>query len=211
LVTVFDTSPQPSDTRLREVEYVEIDVSSEMQVSSAFRSIVSRGFGLDYLVCCAAIFPSAEFAAVTSDTWQRTLAVNLTGSFICVREAVRHMRVNGFGRIVLFSSMMARTGGTHSPHYAASKGGVLGLARSVALETATENIRINTISPGLTDTTQPRGHLSEEDLIRRAAAIPLRRLGSPREMAEATLFLLGDESAFVTGQDLRVNGGAALW
>jgi NAD(P)-dependent dehydrogenase (short-subunit alcohol dehydrogenase family) len=118
---------------------------------------------------------------------------------------------SGYGRIVLFSSMLARTGGTACAHYAASKGGVLGLARSLALEVADRNIRVNSISPGITDTPQPRGHLSDEELYGRAAEIPLGRIGTPDDMVEACLFLLSDESSYITGQDVRVNGGSVLW
>jgi NAD(P)-dependent dehydrogenase (short-subunit alcohol dehydrogenase family) len=112
---------------------------------------------------------------------------------------------------VFFSSMLARTGGINSAHYAASKGGVLGLARSLALEVAGENIRVNTISPGLTDTPQPRDHLSEEELYGRGASIPLGRIGKAEDMVEGCLFLLSEDSSYFTGQDLRINGGASLW
>jgi NAD(P)-dependent dehydrogenase (short-subunit alcohol dehydrogenase family) len=120
------------------------------------------------------------------------------------------MRSKKFGRIVLFSSMRARTGGTRCAHYAASKGAVLGLARSRALEVGHANIRVNTISPGVTDTVQPRGHLSEEELQARAAGNPLGRIDKVEDMVQACLFLLGEISYF-TGQDIRVNGGATLW
>lgn len=96
-------------------------------------------------------------------------------------------------------------------HYAATKGGVLGLARSLALETARDNIRVNVVSAGITDTPQPRRNMSEDDMFSRAAAIPLGRIGRAEDMVEAALFLLRDDASFVTGQDIRVNGGRALF
>ena len=145
---------------------------------------------IDYLICCAAIFHATPFLQLSGDEWQRTLDINLNGGFLCCRKAIRYMLPRRFGRIILFSSMLARTGGKNSAHYSASKGGVLGLARSLALEVAGENIRVNTISPGVTDTPQPRDHLSEEELYGRGASIPLGRIGKVEDMVEGCLFLL---------------------
>jgi NAD(P)-dependent dehydrogenase (short-subunit alcohol dehydrogenase family) len=115
------------------------------------------------------------------------------------------------GSIVMFSSSLARAGSVAGGHYAASKGGVLGLARSLAQEVADRNVRVNVISPGLTDTPQPRANASEAVIYAKADTIPLRRIGMPDDMADAALFLLGDDSSFVTGQDIRINGGANLF
>ena len=216
-VSVFDVMPcaiatvPEAGAHCLPVSFYQIDVSQERNIETAFKSVAAREGKIDYLVCCAAIFHAKPFLALSHDEWRRTLEVNLTGSFLCCREAIRYMRSNGFGRIVLFSSMLARTGGVKSAHYSASKGGVLGLARSLALEVASENIRVNTISPGITDTPQPRGHLSDEELYERGGKIPLGRIGKVEDVVESCLFLLGDDSSYFTGQDLRVNGGAALW
>ena len=95
-------------------------------------------------------------------------------------------------------------------HYAAATGGILGLARTLALEVAHENIRVNTVSPGITDTVQSDGSISAAE-IAQTAQIPLGRFGRVDDMVEACLFLLSEESSYVTGQDIRVNGGAPLW
>jgi NAD(P)-dependent dehydrogenase (short-subunit alcohol dehydrogenase family) len=121
------------------------------------------------------------------------------------------MRRRKGGAIVLFSSTIARSGAADGAHYAATKGGVLGLARSVALETAADGIRVNVLSPGVTDTPQPRGNMSADDLFSRAASIPLGRVGHVNDMVEAALFLLSEDASFITAQDLRVNGGARLF
>jgi len=216
-VSVIDVMPRAAgatselSTSCPPICFYQVDVSQEREVEAVFKSVTEREGKIDYLICCAAIFHARPFLQLSEDEWRRTLDVNLNGSFLCCRESVRHMRSRRFGRIVLFSSMLARTGGINSAHYSASKGGVLGLARSLALEVAGENIRVNTISPGITDTPQPRDHLSEEELYGRGASIPLGRIGKVEDMVEGCLFLLGKDSAFFTGQDLRINGGAALW
>lgn len=124
---------------------------------------------------------------------------------------MRYMQPQKFGRIVLFSSMAARTGGKNIAHYAASKGGVLGLMRSLAVEGAADNIRVNAISPVITDTSMPRSVVSNEYLQSRKDQIPLGRIGEVKDMADACLFLLSEDSSYVLGQDLRVNGGSTLW
>lgn len=204
-VSVLDTANWPPG------EGQQTDVSDEGAVEAAFGAITAREGAVDYLVCCAGIFPARPFLQLTPEDWGRTLAVNLTGAFLCCRAALRSMRPRAFGRIVLFASMLARGGGVNCASYAASKGGVLGLARSLALEVATENIRVNTVTPGITDTAMPRGHMSEEKLSATGASNPLGRIGRIEDMVEACLFLLGEESSYMTGQDLRVNGGGALW
>jgi len=115
------------------------------------------------------------------------------------------------GRIVLFSSMAARTGGKNVAHYAASKGGILGLTRALAVEAAADNIRVNAISPVITDTPMPRAVVSDEYMESRKHHIPLGRIGNVQDMVEAAMFLLSDDSSYIVGQDLRVNGGSTLW
>jgi 2-hydroxycyclohexanecarboxyl-CoA dehydrogenase len=193
------------------IRFHSVDIANEAQVDSAFDRVQSFSKRLDYLVCCAAIFRPQPFLELEPENWQRTLQTNLTGSFLSCRAALRCMRPRKFGRIVLFSSMIARTGSAKGAHYAASKGGILGLARTVAIEAAADNIRVNTISPGITDTPQPRAFLSDADLSERRARIPLGRIGAVEDMVDACMFLLSEQSSFLVGQDLRVNGGASLW
>jgi NAD(P)-dependent dehydrogenase (short-subunit alcohol dehydrogenase family) len=188
-----------------------LDVSSETAVDQVFGAIGARAGKIDYLICCAGIYCPRPFLELSLQEWQSTLEINLTGYFLCCRAALRFMRPKKFGRIVLFSSMAARTGGVNVAHYAASKGGVLGLARALAVESAAENIRVNAISPVITDTPMPRAVLSDEVMESRKARIPLGRIGDVLDMAEACMFLLSDDSSYVIGQDIRVNGGSTLW
>jgi 2-hydroxycyclohexanecarboxyl-CoA dehydrogenase len=192
------------------ISFLEVDVGREEAVDHAFESITGESGEIDYLVCGAAIFPSDPFLQLSPTDWERTLQVNLTGAFLCCRAALRKMRSRRFGRVVLFSSTLARSGGVNASSYVASKGGILGLGRTLALEGAAENIRVNVLSPGIIDTPQPRGHLGEEELYAKGAGIPLGHIGTVDDVVDACLFLLGDESSYITGQDVRVNGGAPL-
>jgi|SoiMethySBSTD1v2_1073268.scaffolds.fasta_scaffold57275_3 2-hydroxycyclohexanecarboxyl-CoA dehydrogenase len=207
LVHVLDLQP----SSLPGADFHRADVRNEPDVDRAFDAIGKSAGGIDYLVCCAGIFRRVPFLDLLLEDWQKTLEINLTGYFLCCRAALRFMRPQKFGRIVLFSSMLARTGGVNSGHYAASKGGILGLARSLAVESAAENIRVNTISPTITDTPMPRAVLSDEEIESRKTGIPLGRIGRVDDMAEACMFLLSDDSSYLLGQDLRVNGGSTLW
>src|SRR5262245_52695907 len=207
MVHVLDLK-EPSMTG---ANFQRVDVSDETAVDGAFDAVGKTAGKIDYLVCCAGIYRPRPFLELSLEDWQRTLQINLTGYFLCCRAALRFMRPQKFGRIVMFSSMIARTGGIDVAHYAASKGGILGLMRSLAVESAAENIRVNTISPTITDTPLPRAVLSDEAMRSRKALIPLGRLGDVQDMTEACLFLLSNASSFVLGQDLRINGGSMLW
>jgi len=193
------------------IRFHRLDIAKESEVDGAFDRIHALSGRLDYLVCCAAIFRPKPFLELEPEQWRETLRVNLTGCFLPCRAALRYMRPQKFGRIVLFSSMLARTGAVNGAHYASSKGGILGLARAVALEVAADNIRVNTVSPGITNTPQPRAFLSNTEFAERASRIPLRRIGEINDMVDACMFLLSDDSSYLVGQDLRVNGGASLW
>ena len=171
----------------------------------------ARGHAIVGLVACAGIITRTPYLELDEETFDRHLDINLKGPFLSCQAVLPAMKRQGRGSIVLFSSTIARAGSIKGAHYAASKGGVLGLMRSLALETAREGIRVNAISPGVTDTPMPRGHASDEAVYAKAAKVPLGRIGQPDDMAQAVLFLLGEDSSYVTGQDLRVSGGANLF
>jgi NAD(P)-dependent dehydrogenase (short-subunit alcohol dehydrogenase family) len=188
-----------------------VDVRDRSSLQAATSDAAAAVGAIAGLLTCAAVFKTKAFLDLDEQTWDDTFAVNLKGSLFAVQAVLPLMRQRKRGAIVMFSSSIARSGAADGAHYAATKGGVLGLARSVALETAGEGIRVNVLSPGVTDTAQPRGNMSEEDLLSRSTAIPLGRIGHTADMVEAALFLLSDDASFVTGQDLRVNGGARLF
>ena len=206
IVHILDVKPGSVDGRFH-----ALDVGDEASVNRVFDAIGAEHGAIDYLICCAGIYRPQPFLELSLDAWRQTLHVNLTGMFLSCRAALKYMTPHKFGRIVLFSSMAARTGGKNVAHYAASKGGILGLARALAVEAAADNIRVNAISPVITDTPMPRAVVSEEYLHSRKDQIPLGRIGDVQDMVEACLFLLSEDSSYMTGQDLRVNGGSTLW
>jgi NAD(P)-dependent dehydrogenase (short-subunit alcohol dehydrogenase family) len=180
-------------------------------VDAVFEAIARAEGGIDYMIYCAGIFRPRGLLQMSADDFARTVSINLGGAFLCCRAALRSMRAKGFGRIVLISSMLARVGAANGADYSASKGGILGLARSLALEVAADGIRVNTVSPGLVDTAMPRAHSTDEMLAAAGQAIPLGRIAWVEDVADACLFLLGEDSSYLTGQDVRVNGGGFLW
>lgn len=163
------------------------------------------------LVTCAAVFKRIPFLELDETLWDTTFEVNLTGTFLACQVVVPRMRQQRSGSIVVMSSSLARSGSPTGGHYAATKGGVLGLARSLALEVAADGVRVNVVSPGLVDTPQPRAHAGgAAAMMAKASAIPLGRIGHTQDVVNAVEFLLGDESSFVTGQDIQVNGGSQI-
>lgn len=188
-----------------------VDVSDRTAVLRAAGDVIDRNNRIDALVACAAVFNARPFLALDDNVWDATFAVNLKGTLFACQAVLPAMRTQRGGSIVLFSSTLARSGAVNGAHYAATKGGILGLARSIALEVAEDGIRVNVVSPGLTDTPQPRGNMSEAQILARAREIPLGRMGTADDMVEATIFLIGEDSSFVTAQDIRVNGGFGLF
>jgi NAD(P)-dependent dehydrogenase (short-subunit alcohol dehydrogenase family) len=187
-----------------EADVRDRDALGAIVASHAERDVISG------LVACAAIFKRMPFLELDEETWDNTFAINLKGSLFACQSVLPHMLAAGKGSIVLFSSSIARSGSPASGHYAATKGGMLGLARSMAVELAPSGIRVNTVSPGLIDTPQPRGNTSEERMYAKGQSIPLRRIGQVSDVVGVVDFLLSEDSSFVTGQDIRVNGGSLL-
>ncbi|MBM3485391.1 MAG: SDR family oxidoreductase [Alphaproteobacteria bacterium] len=194
----------------RGLSFTALDVRDRGAIVSAVAAVLDRHGAIDGLVCCAAVFKAMPFLELDEATWDAHLDVNLKGTFLCCQAVLPAMRRARRGSIVLFSSSIARNGTVAGAHYAASKGGILGLARSLAVESAVDQIRVNMVSPGITDTPQPRGNMSENEMFARAADIPLGRIGHVDDMVETVMFLLGEESSFVSAQDIRVNGGRGM-
>ena len=167
--------------------------------------------GLDVLVHNAAYFPLTEFAAITPQLLQRTLAVNLGALFWLTQAALPLFAARGGGCVLATSSVTGnRVAYPGLSHYAASKAGVNGFIRNAALELAPRNIRVNGVEPGMIHT-PAMANLGDAALEARiAAGIPLGRLGQPADIANAMLFLASDAAAYITGQTLVVDGGATL-
>ncbi len=186
------------------------DVSQEASVDAMVQACLERFGKVDILVNNAGIYPTSTVADMDEDEWERVIGTNLFGTFLCSRAVTPHMLQRQGGRIISITSGRGLQGADNGAHYAASKGGIIGFTKSLALELAPTGVAVNCICPGVSDTAQPRGHRTEEELYASAARIPLGRIGQPRDMARAAVFLASDRAKFVTGQTLVVNGGAIM-
>ena len=167
--------------------------------------------GIDVLVNAAAFLRRAPLAEVDREYWQRTVAVNMAAPFFLARACIAPMKKRKSGRIILFSSQGAFTGGFYgSAVYAMTKAAVVALAKSLSRELAPDGICVNSIAPGAIDTPMLRGGMSEQALREFLATIPAGRLGAPEEAADACLFLASDASSYITGHTLDVNGGQLM-
>ena len=164
--------------------------------------------GLDALASCAGVFDHRGALETNDADWRRVLEVNLSGSFAVARWAAGHISAAGGGAIVLVSSQIGLVGHPRAAAYAASKAGLNGLAKALALELAPAGVRVNAVAPGPIAT--PMTEAARSDPARKAdlvAGIPLGRFGEPEEVAEAICFLLSGAASFITGEILRVDGG----
>jgi NAD(P)-dependent dehydrogenase (short-subunit alcohol dehydrogenase family) len=164
----------------------------------------------DGLVNNAGIFPRAHALDMKLSEWEQVLRVNLTGTFVTARAVAARMKELGRGAIVNTASGRGLAGAANGAHYAASKGGILALTKSLALDWASFGIRVNCVIPGLSDTAQPRVEMGDNELYAAGAKIPLGRIGQPEDIAALVAFLLSDDAAYMTGQSVSVNGGAIM-
>jgi 2-hydroxycyclohexanecarboxyl-CoA dehydrogenase len=183
---------------------VTADVADEAAVDAAFAQI-ERDLGgpAEFLVTCAGVFVPTPVADLTAADWRRTIDINLTGTFVCASRALAPMREAGFGRIVTISSGAGIDGGTEAcAHYAASKGGVIALTKSISKEVAREGVNVNCVAPRTIRTPMIAG--LEDELL---PDIPVGRLGEPDDVAGAVAFLCSSHGDYVTGEVFVLNGG----
>jgi 2-hydroxycyclohexanecarboxyl-CoA dehydrogenase len=191
----------------------KVDVTDRKGIDEALRSVRSEFGPVEILVTCAGIAAFERFTDISLESWNRMLAVNLTGTFQCIQAAIPDMVAARWGRIVTISSSSAQTGAPRMAHYAASKGGVIALTRTLAREYGPLGITVNNIPPAGTDTPMFRDALAAGELPARdtlVAAIPLGRVGTPEDIAAACVFLCSDDAGYITGQVIGVNGGSVL-
>jgi NAD(P)-dependent dehydrogenase (short-subunit alcohol dehydrogenase family) len=186
------------------------DVSRRADVESMVATIVKELGAPDVVVNNAGVFPRVAFLEMQDSDWDLVLNVNLKGSFLAAQAGARAMVAAGkAGAIVNISSSAVR-GDPRGVHYSASKTGVIGLTRAMALALAPHRIRVNAIAPGTTDTAQPRYGNTEEQLAARMRDTPFGRLATPDEIARVAVFLATDEAIWVTGEVIHVNAGAYM-
>ena len=189
-----------------EAEVIGFDVSDEVAFVEAIKTIVAKDGEFAYLVNNAGITKDGLAMRMKAEQFMSVIDANLKSTFIGCREALKSMRKKRFGAVVNIASIVGETGNAGQTNYAASKGGVIAMTKSFAIEAATSGIRYNTITPGFI-ATEMTDVLKDEVKEAFTAKIPMGRFGNPSEVAEATAFLLSDHSSYITGETLKVNGG----
>jgi len=199
-------------TRIRaaggRAEFIRLDVSSSDQVNQGVQRTIDTLGGLHILFNGAGILAYGTAVETSEQTWNRVMAVNLTGTFLCSKACLPHMIAQGWGSVI----NVASTTGAHDAcaqavAYVSSKGGVTLLTRAMAIDHAKQGVRVNAICPGPTDTPMLRKALTPEQLEAFAKTFPMGRLGRPEELTGAAVFLASDDASFVTGTMLYVDGG----
>lgn len=186
------------------------DVSDPEQAAALVAQAEEKLGRLDALVCSAGIaLPQQLLTDTTAEQWRQVMGVDLDGVFYVIKAAIPGMVRQKSGSIVTISSMWGVTGGSCEAPYSAAKAGIIGLTQALAKELGPSGIRVNCVAPGVI-ATEMNGHLTREDLTALEDETPLGRIGKPEEVAKAIQFLAGEESSFITGQVLRVDGGMVI-
>jgi 2-hydroxycyclohexanecarboxyl-CoA dehydrogenase len=217
-VAMFDIQADALDSeaaRLRAaggtVNGYVVDVSDRARVAAAVAQVRDELGPVLILVNSAGIEQFGKFADITDEFWDRVMAVNLRGPFICVQEVLPDMLAAEWGRVVNISSSSAQGGQSHMAAYVSSKAGLIGFTKALALELGPKGITVNTIPPGMVVTPMLEKAIAEGrftgSLDSFAKITPVRRAGRPEDIANAAMFLIADESSYVTGQVIGVNGG----
>jgi 3-oxoacyl-[acyl-carrier protein] reductase len=188
---------------------LKMDVADPEQVKLAFKAVTEKFARLDILVNNAAITRDGLALRMKSEDWNAVISTNLTGAHFCTQQALAIMMRARAGRIINISSIVAEMGNAGQSNYVASKAGLIGLTKAIAIEIASRNITVNAVAPGFIETpmTDVLSAEVKEDLKRR---IPLGRMGQPSDVTAAIIFLASDEAAYITGHVLDVNGGMYL-
>jgi NAD(P)-dependent dehydrogenase (short-subunit alcohol dehydrogenase family) len=195
-----------------EVLGLKCDIQNIAQCDDVITQIVAKFGRLDALVNCAGIVKAQGMLSIEEHDYDAIMSVNLKGTFNICKAALKQFKAQGFGTITNLASVAAQKGGglVGGAHYAASKGGVVSLTRSIAREFGPSGIRANVICPSMTETSMLDGNVTDKQFEDIVAAIPLKRAGKPVDIAGACLFLSSDLSAYVTGATIDVNGGSHI-
>ena len=190
-------------------EPLTLDVTESEAIDAAVSGVVERHGRVDILVNNAGITRDQLMLRLKRGDWDAVLATNLTSAFTLTQAVLKPMIRQRAGRIICISSVVGQSGNAGQANYAASKAGLIGFAKSVALEVASRNITVNVVAPGMIETDMTRS-IADKAREEWESRIPLKRLGRPDDVAAAVCFLASDEASYITGQVLAVNGGMYL-
>ena len=184
---------------------IAADCSVEAEIAAAAEQTRAAFGPINILVNNAGIAPFASYLDIGHDAWDNIMRINLKGPHLCTRELLPAMLEAGWGRVINITSSSTQTGSFAQVHYVASKGGMLGMTKALALEFAASGVTFNMVPPGFIDTPMARG--APIDMENYAKTLPMKRADRPEEMAAACAYLASDDAAYITGQTISVNGG----
>jgi 3-oxoacyl-[acyl-carrier protein] reductase len=191
---------------------VEVNVASESSVKRMAKETFDRFGRADILVNVAGIyFPKASVVDLSEQDWDRTIDINVGSNFLCCREFAPSMRAQKSGRIISLASGIGHYGMRQFSHYAASKAAVMGFVKALAREVGPDGVTVNAICPGSANTSMPRQHRSEEEVMARLRSTPLPHVLEPEDIAGPIVFLASDAAAYITGQSYSINCGSYMY
>ena len=193
----------------RKAIIIKADIASHEAATAMLDQVVKELGHIDILVNNAGITRDGLLLRMKEEDWDAVLTTNLKGVFNCTKAAIKYMMKQRYGRIVSISSVVGVMGNAGQTNYAAAKAGVIGFTKAVAKEVAARGITVNAVAPGFVQTDMT-AVLNEKQVEAMQAAIPLKRLGQPEDIARAVLFLASDDANYITGQTLHVDGGMVM-
>lgn len=185
---------------------LQADVSAEADVVAFFKQVLETAGRVDVLVNNAGVTRDGLLVRMKAADWDAVMGTNLKGAFLCCRAAAKPMMKQRYGRIINLSSVVAFAGNAGQANYVASKAGIIGLTRSVARELASRNITANAVAPGYVETDMTAA-VSDKARDAMVSQIPLKRVGTPQDIAAVVVFLASEDAAYITGQVIHVSGG----
>ena len=191
------------------VKILKFDISDHLRIEEFIDNVVLELGSLDVLVNNAGINMDNLSLRMKNDEWQKVINVNLTSCFLLCKYGIKKMMKTKFGRVVNVTSIVGHTGNAGQANYVASKAGIVGMSKSLAIEYAKKNITINCVSPGFIDTAMTM-KIAEKVKLYLTSRIPMARLGTPEDVSNCVAFLCSDEASYVTGETLHVNGGTYM-
>ena len=188
------------------INILKFDISEHSKIEEFVENVYSQLVGLDVLINNAGINKDNLSIRMKEDEWKKVIDINLGSTFLLCRSAIKKMLKNKYGRIVNITSIVGHTGNLGQANYAASKAGIIGMTKSLAIEYAKKNITLNCLSPGFIKTTMTENILENVKAML-TSRIPMSKLGSGEDVANSVAFLSSDEASYITGETIHVNGG----